>query len=98
MDISRTPHIVIPDGVWVPTGDDEGDPHARLLATIRINGGAFHVEAYAVKLDEHGCQVIADGYFQDEWDGLCLLEPNEAFETQTINGRDYVIVARPFGR
>jgi hypothetical protein len=82
---------------WEPSGD-KADPRARLLTTIKINGQSFHVEAYQVRKDRRGEQVIADPHFQEEWDGLGALQNHDGgpFTTQRIGRREYVIVVSPF--
>lgn len=99
--------IVIPDDAWQQTGgyieDAEGKPDesARLLATIEINGTPMHLEAYAIKCgprdepeedgvalvdadaDEAVCSIIGDG----GWPPMLT----------TIMGREYVLIATPFG-
>ena len=94
MALIDQPHITIPDAAWEHTGP-EHDPTLRLLAGIVINGHNFHVEAYAV-CDNGGVQSCPDEWLADEWEAICLLEPNAAYETQTILGREYVLIARPY--
>ncbi len=86
--------VTVDPEVWEQTGS-ENDPRSRLLTSALINGRYFHMEAYAVEPNASE-QRVADPLFEDEWRGLCLLEPDGAFQTQAIDGREYVIVLRPF--
>lgn len=90
------PEVTIPDSDWEPTGSDT-DPRSRLLASVRVNGVACHIEAFAVlgTYVENEQQRIADPYFEDEWRGICLIEPEEAMATLEIQDREYVLVAFP---
>jgi hypothetical protein len=82
---------------WEPSGD-YGNPRGRLLATMKINGQSFHVEAYHVRKNRDGEQCIADPHFQEEWNGMGALQNHDGgpFTTQRIGRREYVIVISPF--
>jgi len=88
--------ITIPPSAWEPSGHDD-NPRARLLATMKINGQSFHVEAYQVR-KMYGEQVIADPSFSEEWGGMGALQNHDGgpFTTQRIGSREYVIVITPF--
>lgn len=85
--------VTVGPEVWEQTGS-ENDRRSRLLASAIINGRHFHMEAYATDPDASE-QRLADSWFEDEWRGLCLLEPDGAFETQEIEGRAYIVILRP---
>ena len=89
--------IYIPDSDWEQISDLEGDPSARLLATIKINGLYMHLEAIAVTTNDDGIHEAVDPCREDD---LAALENAEdtAFRTIEIMGREYVIYATPFGR
>lgn len=85
--------VAVPLEAWNRTGPDR-DPSLRLHTTAVINKHYFHIEAYAVDPDSSE-QRLADPWLDPEWEGLCRLEPDGAFETQEIEGREYIIVLRP---
>lgn len=87
--------LVIPDHAWAPCGGEHGDGPSRLLARVIISGVDFHVEAYEVKY-VNDVQEIVDPVFMDEWEAICALEPNDPLQTNTIMGREYVLIARPY--
>lgn len=85
---------------WMPTGDD-ADPKARLLAHIRIGGLDMHLEAWEVDNSENpigDMQAVRwESQRADDFDMLCgMMECS--FETIVISGREYVLVAVPYGR
>ena len=94
--------IEIDPQLWEQTGPDH-DPTLRLLGpTLRINGTSLHLEAYAV--EEPECPTLGqrlcpdvEGFLDAEWEALIRLEPDSAMQTTEINGRLYLLVARPFG-
>jgi len=93
--------LTIPESDWEKTGSEE-DPASRLYYTgMSINGLSMHVEAIAVieKDEQHdyGEQTAADIMFEDEV-GTLQDMCDTAFQTTTINGREYVLVATPHGR
>jgi hypothetical protein len=90
--------IIIHDDAWddASATDDDLPIGTRLLAPIIVNGIRLHVEAYEVKTDG-GVQEIADPNFQAEWEAACTFNQNSAFETVTIRGREYVLIATPYG-
>lgn len=96
MTIKRQFAVSIPFAEWEQTGS-EGDESSRLLCTGEINRLPLHVEAYAIKDDPEYGQTVADATFEYEWHGICALNPDGGFCTVEINGREYVIVASPFG-
>ena len=95
-----------PDGPWIDvekitwqeTGEEAIDPRARLRATIQIGPVPMHLEAIAVIEDPESGQISAPGSFRE--DDLEILQSmmDTAFTTINIDGRDYVLVATPFGR
>jgi hypothetical protein len=92
--------ITIPDDAWEPSGPEldpeypEGlGPETRLLAGITINGVPMHLEAYQVT-NEDG-QRAADITFADDIEHLQSMQDVSGFQTTTIRGREYVLVATP---
>lgn len=81
---------------WDDTGE-EHDPKARLLAHIQIGTLDMHLEAWAVSKDEEGIQRAAESTMRsDDFDSLCNMM-DCSFQTIEIDGREYVLVATPFG-
>jgi hypothetical protein len=92
------PGLVVdwPDEYWEITGDDE-DPTSRLSLRPMLNmcGVSMHVEAHAVEV-VGGVQEGSHPWGQSALDGMgTIYDGDGPFETKTINGRDYVIVAFP---
>lgn len=85
---------------WTPTGD-ASDPAARLLAHIRIGSLDMHLEAWEVDRSQHSIgdmqEVRAESRRADDFDTLCGMM-DCTFETIMIAGREYVLVAVPYGR
>lgn len=48
------------------------------------------------RIPKRSSERLADPWFDDEWQGLYLLQPDGAFQTQEINGRETIIVLRPY--
>jgi hypothetical protein len=92
--LDNIPRITLADEAWEQIGP-EHDPALRLLACLTLNRVPFHVEAYAVG-NNGGIQCCPDEWLTSQWQALCLLEPDEPFTEMTINGRQYVVVARPY--
>lgn len=68
---------------------------SRLLAPIHINGMSLHLEAWPVK--EVGGIQEYDGLYPEDWERLLgIYEPDGPYETTTINGGEYVLVAVPY--
>lgn len=92
------PSITIPDAMWRATGDSmrPHDPNCRLLARIEVNGTPMHLEAYAVEYDKNEGQHVFD---EDADIAFGKLVGDDGFPltTTTINGREYALVATPFG-
>lgn len=90
------PTIPLESIQWDATGE-EHDPSARLLAHIRIGRLNMHLEAWAVERDEAGVQRALESTMRaDDFNSLCLMM-DTSFITVEIDGRDYVLVATPYG-
>ncbi|MCO5730115.1 hypothetical protein [Rhizobium sp. SSA_523] len=88
----------IPLGIlqWDDTGADT-DPRARLLAHINIGGLDMHLEAWAVHRDDEGVQhADPTSMRRDDFDSLCTMM-DTTFTTIDIGGRDYILIATPYG-
>lgn len=101
--------FTIPDSAWEKTGQlgdgeptDPGDiPESRLLAHIKVNGCSLHLEAIQVTEKpvsgrEWGEQVAANDYFADDVSRYQDMQET-GFQTVEIMGREYIIVATPYG-
>lgn len=91
--------ITVPDDAWEPSGPEldaeypaGGYPESRLLASVVINGTPMRLEAYEVTRDEDG-QRAADITFADDVEHLQAMQDVARFQTTTINGREYILVA-----
>lgn len=94
------PYILLEDLNWDEIGA-ESDPKARLLAHIRIAGLDMHLEAWEVEYVDHpdGLQVQCAkeaSLSADSFDKLCAMM-DSSFVTTEIDGREYVLVATPYG-
>lgn len=97
--MSEAPNFHIDAWTWQDAGSDE-DPKSRLIATATFTTGPascyLHVMALAVqKVGSAEIQTNVDPAFDEDWDGLCKIDDDAAFETVEINGRTYVIYAHP---
>lgn len=87
--------LEIDDDWWEETGSDD-DPSSRLLGSLCINGVYHHLEAYAVT-EKKGMQEAADLTFEEHVEGMFLVgQPDKAFQTVEIRGRQYVLTMTPF--
>ena len=76
----------------------ESDLSARLLSHVRIAGLDMHLEAWAVEDDGDGVQQAVETTMRgDAFGTICDIMDTD-FETVTINGREYVLIATPYGR
>lgn len=80
---------------WDETGT-ETNPKSRLLAHMRIGGLDMHLEAIEVTVVDGHLQEAAESEFEDRFEALVAIEET-AFETITINEREYVLFAVPYG-
>lgn len=89
------PTIPLKDLQWEEIGE-EGDPSSRLLAHIRIGSLDMHLEAWEVE-NRSRPQVAKAGSMR-KVDLELLIEIMDCyFRTITIEGREYVLVATPYG-
>lgn len=73
------------------------DPHSRLLAHIRIGSLDMHLEAWEIDQEEEDCQEVkASTLRADDFERLCAMM-DSTFQTIEIDGREYVLVATPYG-
>lgn len=90
--------LVVPDDAWDWCGDEEQDPsrRTRATATITINGVMFHLDAWLVKDSEpFETQEMVEG--DSDVDAIHgAVYADGSFETVTIEGREYVLVATPY--
>lgn len=90
----------IPEDAWEPVGRDDGDPWARILTTIWINGCPMHLEGVAVEPGPDGIQNAADPEFEDTLGALAAIDcPDGPWQTVTlesVDARTYVLHAEPF--
>lgn len=100
MFLREPPSIPLEVIQWQEVGGDEV-PACRLLAHIRIAGLDMHLEAWEIERDAEGLagmvNVKPETGRQDDFDTLCLMF-GCAFDTTNINGREYVLLATPYGR
>lgn len=93
------PFLRIDDDLWRPTGPED-DHTARLLTSIKVNGLMMHLEAIAVEDAPAGEpfseQVACHPIFAEDLERLHFMQ-DTTFETVEIMGRQYVLVATPFG-
>lgn len=89
--------VNLPDGVWRPVGDEDlpGGEKAKLTTSITIADTRMHLDAWQVDPDARSLQAA----LQDDT-GLSEVAAGVGadgrFETTTIDGHEYVIVATPY--
>jgi hypothetical protein len=96
--------LTIPDSYWKPNSDpDIGDARLLCAEPLEINGLAMHLEAWLVEafepLTEGGRQTnpYVDEDLRNVWHVFSSGgDAGEHFQTMTINGKQYVVVATPF--
>lgn len=101
--------IEIADDQWDPIGpEDEDDDTPASVAddlrwsrilyrpTLRINGVGFHLEGWAVEYDED--RHMQEAVYDDENLGHVHtgVGADGSWDTVTVNGREYVLVASPY--
>lgn len=88
-------HLPIEQIQFEASGPDD-DKTSRLLATLYIGSLPCHLEAIAVKENKKYGQVAANGAFENNLNGMFqAAEPDGAFDTIEMNGRDYVLLLTP---
>lgn len=88
--------VTFPEHQW-ELNDALDDPTACLRGPILIiNGLPMHLEAWAVDYDEAGIQQPADEYAEDYEKLHEAVHADGSFNTISIRGRDYIVVASPF--
>jgi hypothetical protein len=75
--------------------DVEGDG-SRLVAIVVINGVSLHLEALEVQAGADGVQRVVSPILEDGFLAFTQTATDGPFETATINGRAYVLIAFPF--
>lgn len=81
---------------WDDIGEAE-DPKARLLAHICIGPLNMHLEAWAITEDGEGIQaVVSESSRTDDFDRMCTMM-DCTFQTVEIEGREYFLIATPYG-
>ena len=86
----------IPSGsiTWTDSGP-ESDPACRLVAHVNICGVDMHLEAWEVEKDEP--QTVRDVTMRTDAFDAVADTMDCRFETATIGGREYVLIATPYG-
>ncbi|MBD9544318.1 hypothetical protein IB276_33265 [Ensifer sp. ENS04] len=91
------PTIELDQLVWDETGHEE-DPRARLCTHIKIGPIDMHLEAWEVSYDTEGFQVATPATYRvDDFDTLIGMMESD-FRTLEIEGREYALIATPYGR
>jgi hypothetical protein len=84
--------LTIRDDDWMNGGEDLN----HLTTILVINGTFHHLSAIRVIEDEDGQQHAASPEFEARIDALYALGGDGPFDTVTIRGGSYVLVAIPF--
>ena len=86
------PSVEIPASAWQPAAEDG----SRLITTVVVNGLPLHLEAIEVSTDEYGIQRGCG----DADESLATIHEvvgaEGHWQTVTIGGRDYVLIASPY--
>lgn len=84
---------------WEPVWEETGpgwDTKQRLNAHIRVAGADMHLEAIEVWRDDDGFNIPKWEIYENTLESL--EDMNECtFQTVEIGGRNYVLIATPFG-
>lgn len=83
---------------WYPNGGADCGNRDRLLASVRLGGAHFHVEAIRIDTEADGVQASTCPYGSEILVNLFDISGCAGFETVAIDGHDYVIVLYPFER
>ena len=84
--------ITLTDDDWMRAG--ENDDH--LTAILVVNARFHHLEAVRVIDDDDGVQRAASAEFEEWLDAVYQLGGEGPFDTVTIRGNEYVVIATPF--
>jgi hypothetical protein len=84
--------LTIPDEDWMRGGENAD----HLTTILVINGTFHHLEAIRVCEDEDGRQHAADPAFEESVDAMYQIGGEGPFDTVSINGDSYLLVAIPF--
>lgn len=96
-DPDLVPSISIPDGEF-EDNSYPGNEGSRLIATVRVNGVLFHVDAIEAEIRDD-LFVAKDPMWEDEMDALyAAVHADGWMHTVTIKGREYALVISPFCR
>lgn len=88
------PTLRIPDHLWKPN-DALSDPQNILHVTVVVCGLSMHFEAWEVTHGDH-YQMTAASPYKGELERIHeAVHGSGPFQTTTINGRSYVIIATP---
>lgn len=93
---SNSPSIDASKITWEPAAG-EGNPRARLLSHIRVCGLDMHLEAWEVEYDGDLQNVTEDSGRSDDFLNISGMM-DCSFETVEIEGREYFLIATPYGR
>jgi hypothetical protein len=94
--MSNTHQVTIPDNWWRPN-EALDTPTDCLYGTLEINGYAMHIEAWAITVDDDGLQTTVNSAYTEDFAQLHdAVHADGHFQTKTINGREYIILASPF--
>lgn len=91
--------LTVPDEAWTNTNAPDEAP--RLLTTVVINGTLMHLEAIAVHMHATPPETtpIQEAVNSDEDEDLGLIfnavAADGPWDTTTIDGREYVLIATP---
>jgi len=91
MSDRRVVVLTIPEDAWIE--DRSGD---RLIAILVINGTFHHLEAIRVVEDDDGIQKPASEELAEIFDAMVQIGSEGPFDTVTMRGAEYVLVATPF--
>jgi hypothetical protein len=88
--------VTVPEHLW-ETNDGMDNPTDRLSVTLLVGRYPMHFEAWAVTYDDEAMiQHAADGDDSDLDHLFAAVGGDGSFQTTTIRGRQYILVASPF--
>lgn len=93
-------HVTVPEDAWRPVyePDEDDAPHidtrAKLHATLVVNGLSMHLDAWQIVEGSSPQRAVV---WDDDLDAIHdAVHADGPFETLTIGGREYAVVATPF--
>ena len=96
-EIREIPHVDLSQIDWEKESHVEGDPAAAMIAKLKIGPLHMHLHAVAVTETAKGKWKTVDPLYASVLKGIEKVNGEVKSQPVTINGRDYIVWALPFG-